>query len=503
MSAERIVAEMKYQIIAVLVICLISGIGLAAAGTLTLTIEPSLDGKGEIMATSITEAALSIYDGTFFDPEAVVIIKSGKISNVSRDNELEYMEETEKTLNLSQNESVRWGCNFNTGECSYQVVKSLNRPFNAAAITNGTARFNIRNYGYAGNPYGDAGGRYLMINNLYGDLIPTRIDDPTKDIHQFVGQKLRVSVIGNLSDPIYRIETFTKEQGYNHPAVSYSDGNYSPEVLGPYDGDIYTVLSPKTNPSFQVITLGAPRLGREHGIIDYTPTSPTHPNTSTSVNPSFSKWMSGEGSHGVDYGGNDSKCNTCHGNLDSKPARFSDITVSNGFCFRCHYGKGGVKSGFTVDAIGLGVGTPAPTTKPATVSHTPAGKIITEADDAGKTTILQINETVLVKLGEGFYDWNITVDNQTILSPVTGMAIKGVQGIYQARSPGSATLIADGEPYCRKLQPECGAADIGLIFHVNVLGEPAPTSTTAQRTPTFEVLFAISALLVAILLRRR
>jgi hypothetical protein len=359
--------------IAVFVIWLVLGSGLAAAGTLTLHLEPSLDGKGDIRATSITKAVLSIYDGEFIDPEAVVIIRSGKISNVSRDSELQDMEQTEKSLNVSNNESVRWGCNFSIRECSYEVVKSLNRPFNSATITNGTARFSLRSYGYAGNPFGDAGNRYIMINNLWGDLIPTRIDDPMKDIHQFVGEKLRVSVIGNLSDPTYRIETFTISQGYNHTTVSYPDGNYSPDVLGMFYGDVYTVLSLKTNPSFQVITLGAPRLGREQGIIYYTPAAPTHPSTSTSINPSFSKWMFGEGSHGVDYGGNDSKCNTCHGNLDMKPAKFSEITVNNGFCFRCHYGKGGAEKGFVVDTIGLGIGTPAPTTtKQTTVSYTPA-----------------------------------------------------------------------------------------------------------------------------------
>lgn len=369
------------------VICLILGTGLAAAGTLTLTLEPSLDGKGDIRTTSITEAVLSRYDGLFFDPEVVVIMRSGNFSSGNLRDAKEKMDLLAQKVNVSNNESLRWICNYNTRECSYQIVKSLNRPFNAATITNGTARtarFNLRSNGYIGNPYGDAGNRYIMINNLYNDLIPTRIDDPTKDIHQFVGEKLRVSVIGNLSDPIYRIETFTRGQGHDYPAVSYSDGNYSPEVLGPYDGDVYTVLSLKTNPSFQVITLGAPRLGREQGVINYAPTSPTHPNTSTSINPSFSKWMYGEGSHGVDYGGNDSKCNTCHGNLDTKPSKFSEITVNNGFCFRCHYGKGGVEKGFTVDAIGLGVGTPVPTTmKPTTVPYTP---VTTTAKPTAPTT---------------------------------------------------------------------------------------------------------------------
>ncbi len=444
---------MKYHTIAVFMIWFALSTGLAAAGTLTLTLEPSLDGKGDIRATSITDAKLSDFQG--------IMVLNDKI-------------------------------------------------YNAATITNGTARFSLRSNGYEWNPYGDAGNRYIMINNLYSDLIPTRIE-PTKDIHQFVGQKLQVSVIGNLSDPTYRIETFTMEQG-KHPTVSYSDGNYSPEVLGPYDGDVYTVLSLKTNPNFQDITLGAPRLGREQKILDYTPTASTHPSTSTSINPSFSKWMFGEGSHGVDYGGNDSKCSTCHGNLDTKPAKFSEITVNNGFCFRCHYGKGGVEKGFTVDTIGLGVGTPAPTTvnpiaalKPtATI---PKVKFITAGDDAGKTTTLQINETVLITLEEGFYDWNITVDNQTVLNSVPGMIIRGAQGVYQARNPGRATLIAKGDPICLKSKPACGTASIGLIFHVIVSDEPTPKPTAiltpiaAPKTPAFEALSAISVLLVAILIR--
>ncbi|MCX9011066.1 MAG: hypothetical protein OIN66_08085 [Candidatus Methanoperedens sp.] len=109
------------------------------------------------------------------------------------------------------------------------------------------------------------------VNNLHGDLIPTRIDDPTKDIHQFVGEKLRVSVVGNLSDPTYLIETFTQGQG-EHPAVSYSDGSDSRHVLGRFGGDVYIILLLKGNPQrFQVITLGAPRLGREQKILDTKP----------------------------------------------------------------------------------------------------------------------------------------------------------------------------------------------------------------------------------------
>jgi hypothetical protein len=113
---------MKYQIIALLIICLVLGTGLAAAGTLTLTLEPSLDSKGDIRATSITEAVLSRYDGLFFDPDAVVIIRSGNFSSGNLKDAKEKMDPLLQTVNVSNNESLQWGCNYNTHECSYEAL---------------------------------------------------------------------------------------------------------------------------------------------------------------------------------------------------------------------------------------------------------------------------------------------------------------------------------------------------------------------------------------------
>ena len=61
------------SIVAGLIVWLILGIGSGSAqtstatagGRLTLTLEPSLDGKGEIRATSIMEAKLSDFQGIF------------------------------------------------------------------------------------------------------------------------------------------------------------------------------------------------------------------------------------------------------------------------------------------------------------------------------------------------------------------------------------------------------------------------------------------------------
>lgn len=275
-----------------LTIWLILGIGLvaaqnstAAAGKLTLNLQPSLDGEGDIKATSIAGADLLGTDGT-------VMING--------------------------------------------------------TVAGGTAQFNLS--GIAAGDY------FIRVNNLADDLVPTRIDDPTMAINQFVGQKLRVTVIGNLSDPTYQVLTFSKGQKED-PVVVYSDGtNKIPETYA------YAILSLKTSP--QKLEINA--LGTGSQLNSFTPTSATHPSTSTAVNPSFPIWMLSDKNHANDYNGTDSKCNTCHGSLDTKPATFSLITTNNGWCYRCHYGKGGVDEGFIDTTAVL-----AATTMPTTVISTP------------------------------------------------------------------------------------------------------------------------------------
>ena len=83
-------------------------------------------------------------------------------------------------------------------------------------------------------------------------------------------------------------------------------------------------------------------------------------------------------------------------------------------------------------------------------------------DDDGKKITLQVNESFLLKLGED-YDWNVTVDNQTVLGSVPA------QDIYEARMPGNATLAATGDPICRKEQPPCGAPSRLFKLYVDVI----------------------------------
>jgi hypothetical protein len=133
------------------------------------------------------------------------------------------------------------------------------------------------------------------------------------------------------------------------------------------------------------------------------------------------------------------------------------------------------------------------------VTPTPGEKIIT-LDNNRQAISLEVNERFLLKLGEG-YDWNITIDDQNIVSRLVGVTvIKGAQGIYEAHKPGSTTLTAVGDPVCRKEHPPCMAPTIE--FQIQVVVKGAPTATAATQAPGFEVLTAI-AILLMLLVRRR
>ncbi|MCX9025394.1 MAG: hypothetical protein OIN85_04775 [Candidatus Methanoperedens sp.] len=135
---------------------------------------------------------------------------------------------------------------------------------------------------------------------------------------------------------------------------------------------------------------------------------------------------------------------------------------------------------------------------PVPTNTAPLAKTIT-LDDDQKTINLQVDETFLLNLGEG-YDWNISIDDQAVISrEVNVMVIRGAQGIYRAHKPGSATLTAVGDPLCRKSVPACGAPS--RLFRLNVVVSGSPAET--PKAPAFEALYAIGTLLAALLLARR
>ncbi|VVB96869.1 Uncharacterised protein [uncultured archaeon] len=311
---KHLVNKSLIGLVVLLTICTGFAAAQATTGRLTLSLQPSLDGDGDIKATSITMAELLGTDGK-------VMI---------------------------------------TG-----TVAGSTAQFDLSGIT--------------------AGDYFIRVNGLSDDLVPTRIDDPTKAISQFVGQKLRATVIGNLSDPTYRVLTFSKGQKEDQVVV-YSDGtNVIPETYA------YAILSLKTSP--QKLDIRA--LGTASQLNSYTPTTPTHPSTPTAVNPPFAEWIMGTKNHASDYNATDKKCITCHFNLDTKAATFAQITISNGWCYRCHYGKGGVDEGF-IDTTALAA-TPVPTvTTPIATTAAPTAAPKTPAFEV----ILAISAlliTVLVK----------------------------------------------------------------------------------------------------------
>jgi hypothetical protein len=89
-------------------------------------------------------------------------------------------------------------------------------------------------------------------------------------------------------------------------------------------------------------------------------------------------------------------------------------------------------------------------------------------EDKGKTFTFQIGDSFLLNLGDGVYEWTVTVDNQDVVALKVGvLVIKGAQGIFNALAPGTATLTAVGDPLCRKLTPPCMIPTI--LFKVTLI----------------------------------
>lgn len=138
-----------------------------------------------------------------------------------------------------------------------------------------------------------------------------------------------------------------------------------------------------------------------------------------------------------------------------------------------------------------------PELESAPTETAPPGRVIT-LDDNGKTITLQVNETFLLKLGEE-YDWNITVDDQAVLSrKVNVLVVRGAQGIYEAHKLGRTTLSAIGDPPCRRATPPCAAPSRLFRLYIVVAGGAA-----TPEAPAFEALLTVSALFVALWIRRR
>jgi hypothetical protein len=185
-----------------------------------------------------------------------------------------------------------------------------------------------------------AGDYFIDVNGNADSLVPTRIDDPTRSFVQRVGTKLCHSMIGPTGAPMYRAMTYAAGQGWS-PAMRFSDGT---PVPGEQPYVLVTYQPPKIE--FKV-------LGTGQSLSTYVPTESYHneePFASDSVVP-FDAWLlntNGLLHHGDAYNtaGAPAICATCHATMDTKPTTYSGVTVTNGWCYRCHGGTTGSDSGF-------------------------------------------------------------------------------------------------------------------------------------------------------------
>lgn len=86
----------------------------------------------------------------------------------------------------------------------------------------------------------------------------------------------------------------------------------------------------------------------------------------------------------------------------------------------------------------------------------PDQQLVITQDSDNQTYHLKVGQRFLVNLGMDTFDWNVQIADQTVASLVIGvMVIRGAQGLYEARAPGTTTLTATGDPLCRQSKPAC------------------------------------------------
>jgi hypothetical protein len=177
---------------------------------------------------------------------------------------------------------------------------------------------------------------FVMINGDADDLVPTRIDDPSDDVLQRVGTKLRASRIGPPDAPRYRINTYPgggEDGGDATHVVKYSDG--TPIA----DEHPYIIVS-LAQPKIEIRLLGTAAT-----------LSSLVPNGTHTDEP-FDAWLfntDGFLHHGDAFNAQDGgapMCSSCHANMGVKPAGYDAVSLVSGSCFHCHYGTDGDGAGF-------------------------------------------------------------------------------------------------------------------------------------------------------------
>ena len=105
----------------------------------------------------------------------------------------------------------------------------------------------------------------------------------------------------------------------------------------------------------------------------------------------------------------------------------------------------------------------------------PHQRIITLADN-GQTIQLTVGDRFLLDLGTG-YTWSVEIADPSVVSRVVGvLPIGGSQGLFEARSPGTTTLVATGGYPCQQSTPPCELPSIRFQITLIVGGGSPPGS---------------------------
>ena len=90
----------------------------------------------------------------------------------------------------------------------------------------------------------------------------------------------------------------------------------------------------------------------------------------------------------------------------------------------------------------------------APMGESVSAAVIVLGDDR-KTFTFHVGDTFLLDLGTG-YEWKVTFDPEAIVALQPDVIVaEGAQGMFEALAPGTTTLMAIGEPGCRKAIPPC------------------------------------------------
>lgn len=93
---------------------------------------------------------------------------------------------------------------------------------------------------------------------------------------------------------------------------------------------------------------------------------------------------------------------------------------------------------------------------------------LSAADDR-KAIHVHVGETVMVAMHADDFVWKLRNTNPAVLAPVRGLKLKaGIQGVFRAKAPGSATLELEGTPKCAPGFTDCAPFVRSVIFPVTV-----------------------------------